>query len=103
MLDIDIFFRCDVLFVRLFGKLTKDNYSKLIKEVFHLFNGASVLNLVINIQNLSYTDYYGMKAIRRVYKMCDNSLLCVNPNQLNMIEDFNTITDEASVMNKINI
>jgi len=103
MLDIDIFFRCDVLVIRLFGRLTKDNYSRLNKDVFRFFNDTLVSNLIINIQNLSYADYFGMKAIRRIYKMCDNSLLCVNPNQLNMVEDFSVVTDERRAINKINI
>ena len=103
MLDIDVFSRCGVLFVRLFGRLTKDNYSKLNRDVLRLLNDVQVLNVVINIQNLFYIDHFGLKAIRRVYKMCDNSLLCVNPNQLNMVEDFNVVTCEESAISKINI
>lgn len=103
MLDIDIDSRCGILFVRLFGRLTKENCFKLNKDVFSLLNDVGILNVVINIQNLSYIDYFGMKAIRRIYKTGNNSLLCVNPSQLNMVEDFRFVTDEMGAINTINI
>ena len=103
MLDIDIDFRCDILFVRLFGKLTKDNSSKLYRKIINLLNDRGIIDIVINIQNLSYIDYYGMKTIRKCYKMSGRCVLCVNPRWLNKIDDFKFVTDEKDVINKINI
>ncbi len=103
MLDIDIVSKGGILFVRLFGKLTKENSNKLNREVLNFIDDVGIYNIVINIQNLSYIDLYGMKNIKRCYKMCENSLICVNPNQINMLEDMEVIYDERVAFDKINI
>ncbi|MBR3897902.1 MAG: STAS domain-containing protein [Bacilli bacterium] len=98
MLDIDIDSKCGILFVRLFGTLNKETSKKLNKEVTKLLDDVGINNIVINIQNLLSIDMYGMKSLKRCYKICKNSLLCVNPNQISKIEDLKYVTDELSAV-----
>lgn len=103
MLDIDIVSRNGILFVRLFGKLTKENSSKLNKEVLDFIDTVGIYNIVINIQNIFEIDLYGLKAIKKCYKTCKNSLICANPNQFKMLEDMKVIYEEREAMKIIKI
>lgn len=103
MLDIDIDSKHGILFVRLFGKLTKETRRKLNEEVIELISTVGIQNIVINIQNLNDIDDQGKKALIKCYKMCDKSLLCINPNQTNIIENLNYVTNEISAINLIGV
>lgn len=103
MLDIDINSKYGILFVRLYGNLTKDTNSKLKEEVFTLINKVGIQNIVINIQNLNCIDSSSFKLILKCYNSCDKSLMCINKNQLKLIKGLNYITNEVEALRKIKI
>ena len=98
MLDVDMVSRCGILFVRLFGTLNKDTSKEFNKKVTKILHDVGVNNIVINIQNLSF-DAYGLNQIKKCYKMCRDSHLCINPNQIPKIENMRYIIDETLVIN----
>ncbi len=101
MLDIDIDSKMGILFVRLFGRLTKETRSKINEEVITLINNVGIQNIVLNIQNLNYIDESGIKTLKKCYKTCDKSFICANPNQLSLIGDLKYVTDEMTAVNLI--
>ncbi len=103
MLDIDIDSKMGILFVRLFGKLTKETRSKLNKEVITLINNVGIQNIVLNIQNLNYIDKSGIKTLEKCYKICEKSFICVNPSQIGLIKKLNYVTDEMTAVNLIGV
>ena len=103
MLDIDIVSKNGILFVRLFGSLTKENCKKLNKEVLKFIEEIGIYNIVINIQNLFNIDLYGLKTLKKCYKTCKNSLICINKSQINMLEDMRVIYEEKEAFEKIKI
>ncbi|MBR2840855.1 MAG: hypothetical protein IKF01_03180 [Bacilli bacterium] len=103
MLDIDIDSRYGILFVRLFGKLNKYTMFKLKDEVMFLIENAGINNIVINIQNLYDMDKEGINMLKRCYKSCTKSLICINYSQVNMIENMKFTFDEMSAYNLIKI
>ena len=103
MLEIDIDSKMGILFVRLFGKLTKETSRKMIREVISLINNVGVQNIILNIQNLNYIDESGLKILEKCYKTCDKSYICANPSQLKQIKALNTVTDELTAVNLIEV
>ena len=103
MLDIDIDSKMGILFVRMFGKLTKETRSKLNEEVIHLIHKVGIKNIVLNIQNLNYIDKYGMKTIEKCYKICEKSFICLNENQIKLINNLKYVTDEMTAFNLISV
>lgn len=103
MLDIDIDSKGGILFVRLFGVLTKDTKIILKDEVFSLLNKLGINNLVINIQNVYKIDKEGLDMIKRCYRECENSLLCINPSQVNLTSYLKFTYDEMSAYNLIHM
>ena len=101
MLDIDIDSKWGILFVRLYGKLTKDTRRKLNDEVINLIKKVGVNNIVLNIQNLNYIDESGVKTIIKCYKICEKSFLCINNNQLDLFKNLKCVTDELSAVSII--
>lgn len=103
MLDIDIDSKKGILFVRLFGKLTKETRSKLNKEVITLINKVGIQNIVLNIQNLNYIDESGIKTLEKCYETCEKSFICINTNQLDLIGNLKYVTDEMTAVNLIGL
>lgn len=101
MLDIDIDSKWGTLFVRLFGTLNKNTKNKLNKEVINLIDNVGINNMVINIQNVYTIDKEGFRTLKNCYKRCDKSLICINPNQVNMMESLKFTFDEMSAYNLI--
>lgn len=103
MLDIDIDSKMGILFVRLFGKLTKETRGKLNKEVITLINKVGIQNIVLNIQNLNNIDKSGIKTLEKCYKICEKSFICINPNQLELVKTLNYVTDEMTAVDLIGV
>lgn len=109
MLKIDIESRRGILFVRLSGKLTKKNVSKLNSEVITLLKKAGIKNIVFNVSNLEYIDNYGKNILKNSFKICKNNkgegFICLNQNQklkLNNLQNIKIINDELTAVNLIN-
>lgn len=79
-----------VLCIRLSGILDKKNIFVLNKEVVFFLKKVDVKNIVLNIKNLDYIDYYGKKAIINDLLMCNfntsNIFLCLKENQLKLFD-----------------
>ena len=103
MLDIDIDSKMGILFVRMYGKLTKKTRYKLNDEVINLIYKVGIKNIVLNIQNISNIDKYGIKTLEKCYRICEKSLICINTNQKHLINNLNYITDELAAFNLIKI
>ena len=103
MLDIDIDSKMGILFVRLFGRLTKETRGKLNEEVVKLIHNVGIQNIVLNIQNLNYIDKIGLKTLEKCYKICNKSFICINPNQLDLIGNLKYVTDELTAVNLIGV
>ena len=103
MLEIDINSKMGILFVRIFGKLTKETRHKLNDEVINLIYKVGIKNIVLNIQNINNIDKYGLKTLEKCYKICEKSLICINPSQKKLINNLNYITDELAAFNLIKI
>lgn len=101
MLDVDIDTRSGILFVRLFGDLTKDTKCILNRDLIPLINNVGINNIVINITNVHKTDIQGLKILKKCYKLCDKSILCINPNQINLLNGLKFAFDEMSAYNLI--
>ena len=101
MLEIDIDSKMGILFVRLFGKLTKETRRKINDEVITLINKVGIQNIVLNIQNLNLIDESGIKTLEKCYRICNKSYICANPNQLKKLKKLNIVTDEMTAVNLI--
>jgi stage II sporulation protein AA (anti-sigma F factor antagonist) len=108
MLEIDIDSKLGILFVRLFGQLTKNTRKKLNEEVFKLINKVGIKNVVFNVQNLTKIDDSGFKTLIKCYKTCKinkgNSIICLNENQsiIKKLAHYNLVTDELTAVKLIN-
>lgn len=100
MLDIDMVSSHGYLFVRLFGKLNKTTIKKYNQQVTKLLYELGINNIVINIQNLSF-DKDGLNCIRKTYKICPNSRLCVNLNQIEKLGNMKYIVNEKVIRGMI--
>lgn len=103
MLYIEIDSRGGILFVRLFGKLTKDTICKFNSEVLCLVSDAGIKNIVLNISHMEYIDNDGINRLKKCYRMCDKSLFCIKMSQVNLIGGYDFITDEYSAFGLIKI
>lgn len=107
MLEIDIDSKCGILFVRLFGELTKRTRKKLNSEVGDLIKNVGILNVVFNLENVNVMDDSGFKTLIKCYKLCSyngNSLLCLSKNKFNIdLTLFNVVSDELTAAKLINV
>ena len=108
MLKIDMEPIRGFLFIRLVGSLHKGNVSKLDKEVICLLRNARVKNIVLNIKNLDYVDYYGKKEIINGFQVClinnGNVFICISDKQKRLFDfdkykSLKIITDEPKAFN----
>ena len=85
MLDIDIENKKGILFVRLYGELSKNTISKWNYDVKDLIVDNGIKNVVFNISNLMKIDEKGINSLLYSYELCKNnhgqSIICgVNDN-----------------------
>ena len=104
MLEIDMASKYGILFVRLFGELTKTTRKKLNQEVGDLIREVGILNVVFNLENVSVLDESGFKTLIRCYKLCTHSMFCFSKNKFDFdFSLFNVVTDEVSAVKFINV
>ena len=87
MLDIDFEFRRGVLFIRLFGELTKKTIKYLDSEVTTLIHDNGIRNVVFNVSGLNKLDLKGVSRLLYNYELCKNNrgvslLCCINNNNI---------------------
>ncbi len=102
MLEIDIGSKKGILFVRFYGYLNKKTREKLNSEVIKLINTVGIKNIVLNIQNLKQIDKFGIEYIKKCYKTCDKSYICLNANQLDLIKKLKWVINEEEAIKLIN-
>ena len=104
MLEIDIDSKYGILFVRLFGELTKRTRKKLNAEVGDLIKNVGILNVVFNLENVNVMDDSGFKTLVKYYKLCGNSMFCLSRNKFNVdLTKFNVVSDELTAAKLINV
>lgn len=108
MLEIDMDSKYGILFVRLFGELTKKTRKKLNSEVGELIKSVGILNVVFNLENVNVMDESGFKTLVKYYNMCNqnhgNSIICLSSNRFNLnLDSFNVVTDELSAVHFVNL
>ena len=110
MLNIDMEPVKGILFVRLSGKLDKNNIEKLNKEVLTFLKDIGIKNIVFNLSNLNHIDKYGKEAIVHSFIMCmknkGESFVCVGNNKkiISMFKNLpdKMVSDELSAERIIN-
>ena len=108
MLEIDMDSKYGILFVRLFGELTKKTRKKLNNEVWNLLVNVGIKNVVFNLENLNKLDDIGFKTLVKCYNVCNhndgNTMICLSKNKFNYdLNSFNVVPDELSAVNLINV
>ncbi len=112
MLEIDIRPIRGVLFVRLKGKLNKNNIDKLETEVIKFQKKVGIKNIVFNINELDDIDDFGKYALISSFNLCmknkGQSLICLGDNKemsdklKDVFSKFNFVSDELAAVNLIN-
>ena len=107
MLEIDITSKYGILFVRLFGELSKKTRKKLSLEVGDLLIDVGIKNVVFNLENVTFMDDFGYKTLLKYYHICvknnGKGAICINKNNFNYdLKPFNVVDDELSAVNFIN-
>lgn len=108
MLEIDMDSKYGILFVRLFGELTKKTRKKLNNEVWNLLVNVGINNVVFNLENVNKLDDSGFKTLVKCYDVCrrnnGNTMICLSKNKFNYdLNSFNVVSDELSAVNLINV
>ena len=108
MLEIDMASKYPILFLRLFGKLTKRTRKKLNDEVGQLIINVGIKNIVFNLENVNKMDDFGFKTLSKCYNICDknngNTMICLSNNKFKYdLKPFNVISDELTAVNLISI
>ena len=107
MLEIDMNSKYGILFIRLFGELTRKTRKKLNNEVCSLLINIGIRNVVFNLENVYKMDDSGFKTLIKCYDVCDknhgNTMICLSKNKFNYdLKNFNIVPDELSAVNFIN-
>lgn len=63
MLSINVEYRKNVLFIRLIGKLNKNNFYKINDELDNLINKLGINNIVFNFDELYSIDTYSVNCL----------------------------------------
>ncbi len=108
MLEIDMDSKYGILFVRLFGELTKKTRKKLNNEVWDLLINVGIRNVVFNLENVYKMDDSGFKTLVKCYNVClknnGNSMVCLSKNKFDYdLKPFNIVSDELAAVNFINV
>lgn len=96
-----------ILFVRLFGELTRITRKKLNNEVCKLLENVGIKNVVFNLENVYKMDDEGFKTLFKCYRVCTknngNSYICLSKNKFGYdLKGFNVVCDELSAYHLIN-
>ena len=107
MLEIDMDSKYGVLFIRLFGELTKKTRKKFNDEVWGLLINIGVKNVVFNLENVYKMDDSGYKTLLKCYNVSSknngNSLICLSKNKFDYdLTNFRLVHDELSACYLIN-
>ena len=97
-----------ILFVRLFGELTRITRKKLNNEVCKLLENVGIKNVVFNLENVYKMDDEGFKTLFKCYRVCTknngNSYICLSKNKFDYdLNSFNVVPDELAAVNLINV
>ena len=108
MLEIDMTSKYGILFVRLFGEVSRKTRKKLNDEAGALIKKAGILNVVFNLENVSFMDESGFKTLVKYYNLCNKSngisFICLSKNRFNFdFTSFNMVPDELSAHYLINV
>ena len=115
MLKIIMEFRKGILFVRLYGKLTKDTTLEFQNEVINMIQKNGIHTVVVNIEELEELDLKGMNLLLYCYESCKQNkgtaLLCgktkdIIKQRLDKGRVFNymsQIKNELDALNKIKV
>lgn len=96
-----------ILFIRLFGELTKKTRKKLNNEVWDLLINVGIRNVVFNLENVNKMDDSGYKTLIKCYEVCaknhGKAMVCLSKNKFDYdLKPFNVVTDELAAVNFIN-
>ena len=111
MLSIDMEFKQGILFVRLKGILNGDTCIKLDKELYDLIFNNGIRYLLLNLNDISYIDKFGLKSIFKNYKLIalnNGKMIICGINKLfdyeeNIIGKLYQVKEENEVYGVVNI
>lgn len=103
MLKINMEYRKGVLFVRLFGELTKYTYKSLNDYLIPVIKNQGIKYIVYNIQNIKKIDIYGKEClyegIEATRKNLGNGLIC--SSNIKFKENYEVTESELTALQKI--
>lgn len=111
MLDINMEFNQGILFVRLRGILNGDTIGLLKKDLDVVIRDNGIKYVLINLNNLSYIDSYGLEAIKLSYRQITNNngklIICginklFEQNKL-LADNLYQVSDEVIAYELVNI
>lgn len=114
MLNVNYEYRKGILFIRLYGQITKDNLNNIKNEIITIIDKSGVTNIVFNLKNIIRIDNYGLKEIYDIYQkikkkgiiyFCDSDSKIVNSilKQNSFYGFMNFIETEVKAFNLIKI
>lgn len=99
MLKIYTKFHDGIMFVRLDGKLSKNEVYKFKKEVTNIILENKIEKVVFNLSNLKYIDKYGISILLETNKLNEKSLVCnASTNINNKLYSLNIIENELEAL-----
>ncbi|HPE15088.1 MAG TPA: STAS domain-containing protein [Bacilli bacterium] len=111
MLNIDMRFEKGILIVDLDGELTEKNSIKIKKHLTNLIKDNGVKYVLINFDNISKIDSYGISSIIENYKVISDNrgklILCgimhILRNNANVYENIYQINEESEVFDLVEV
>ena len=111
MLNIDMRFEKGILIVDLDGELTEKNSIKIKKHLTELIKDNGVRYVMINFDNISKIDNYGIASIIENYKAINKNrgklILCgithVLRNNTNVYENIYQINEESEAFDLVEV
>jgi len=99
MLKIYTEFHDGIMFVRLDGKLSKNEVHKFRKEVTSIILENKIEKVVFNLSNIKYIDKYGIKILLETNKINEKSMVCNASTNLNgKLYELNVIENELEAL-----
>ena len=96
MLNIKLSFNKGILFIRLFGVLSKTTNKSLEENVIPILLSNGIRNIIINLENINYIDRYGITSLNDINDIISSNngkvVLCnlINSQVKNMLHKMNT-------------
>lgn len=82
MLKLFINYKKGILFVKVKGRLVKDNIDLFNNEVIKIINNSGIRNIVYNLKELESIDLSGINSLINSYQLCKKNdgciLVCTN-------------------------